>query len=299
MPDYFEEIETIRKSGRWWERPWWRDPLYRAEVGVDADLIEPAFEALREVFDEKWAKRQVNGHPMLQDLFGATGLNPFAFLYELGVSLKTVRQAGKLGSLAKRLKHSEEFTGAHAEVGAVAQWIQAGVKVELDVPSGNGNKNCDWKISAEGAVIYGEVKRIELAQVNKQRQRHDLPPWEREPVPFDLAAEGDKTMDVVEKHASQLPSTGPGVFMVFGRGSAAAMPFSDAAGKRIVERFRVENSPCGHIAGILVVRIFQIPEHGIVQFVAFVRNPKGPELSMDLLKRRFPNLLIWESDKKS
>lgn len=294
-----ETGDAIRKSGRWWERPWWRDPIYRTEPGVDAEQIEPAFDALREVFNEKWVKRQVDGHPMLQELFGATGLNPFAFLYELGVNLKTLRKSGKLASFAKRLKDPGEFTGAHAEMGAVAQWIHAGIEVELNVRSGNGNKNCDWKISDGGAVIFGEVKRIELAQVNKQRQNFDLPPWERKPVPFDLTAEGDKTMDVVEKYAAQLPSTGPSVFMVFGRGSAAALPFSDAAGKRMVERFKVENSPCRHIAGILVVRIFQFPEHGLVQLVVFVRNPKGSELSMDLLKRGFPNLVIWESRKES
>lgn len=294
MSDGFDELSAIRISGRWWDIPWWADKMYAAEFGLSNDQVESAFAALSALFSEKWAKRQTDGrHSILQELFGVRGLSPFSFLYSLGKDLEVLGEKRLLGNLERRLRNANGFSGARAELSALAQWAEAGVEIQRDAPSGNGNKNCDWKVSDGSVVIYGEVKCVDLSPVNKRRQFLDVPPWEREPVPFDLSAEGDKAMDVVEAYADQIPAQGPGVFMISGNGSAAALPFSEAAGKRILERFLAAGASLRHIAGILVVRTFLFPEHGLVQFVIFVRNPSCPNISMDLLRRGFPSLIIW------
>lgn len=288
-----DEVEAIRKTGRWWDIPWWTDRVYLEESGLPTERIDSAFATLREIFSDEWVKEQVDGHPMLPELFGSRGLSPFTFLYKLGDDLRILQQQDLLGNLRRRLRNIGEFGGARAELRALAQWAEVGVKIRRTVPSGNGNRNCDWKVSDGGVVIYGEVKCVELAQVNRRREILDVPPWEREPVPFDLAAEGDKMMDVVEANADQIPSVGPGIFMISGSAEAAALPFSDAAGVRIVERFRAANNSLRHIAGILVIKTFLFPEHGLVQFAILVQNPCGLELSLNLLKRGFPELIVW------
>ena len=346
---------------------------------MQADAIEEAFAALRDVFNEDWVREQTDGqHPMLPELFGATGLSPFSFSYELGEGLRILGQHGLLGNLPRRLKNTEEFDGAHAELNALAQWLEAGARVQRDVPSGNGNKNCDWKVWDGNAVIYGEVKRINVARLNREmsslvalvfervmarignsvRGRFDLEllirpkslaevqrfsekageiadkivrhleaclgkassDWQvveslakyryvagKESdrlqggfvgIPYDMRAEADKTMDVVEEAASQLPSSGPGVVMISGGGRAAGLPFAREAGRRMVERFGMPESPCGHIAGVLIVRSYLVPEHGLTQLSVYVQNPVGPEVNMDLLKRGFPSLEIWVEEEE-
>lgn len=298
-----KDLDSIRKargSGRWWDIPWWTDEMYLSEFGLSASQVDSAFVALREIFSDKWARRQVsNQHPMLQELFGASGLSPFNFLYCLGRDAEILRKEGLWGDLGSRLRNAAEFVGARAEIRALAQWIGTGVTVQRAVPSGNGRRNCDWKVSDSGAKIYGEVKCIDLFPVNKRLTAHDVPPWEREPVPFDLSAEGDKAMDVVEACADQIPLHGPGVFMISGNGSAAALPFSEAAGKRMQERFAAAGDSLRHIAGVLVVRTFLFPEQGLVEFVVFVKNPHGLSLSLDLLRRGFPALICWGEEGRT
>jgi hypothetical protein len=282
--------------GPWWEVPWWAEEVYSKESGWSPSQIALAFANLRDVFSDKWS-REVGPHPMLPELFNARGLSPFTFLFKLGDDLGILLQKNLLGDLPRRLRSADEFDGARAELRALAQWTTAGLKIERNVLAGNGNRNCDWKVSEADTTIYGEVKCIEPAQANKRPDVIDPFPWEREPMSFDLAAEGDKAMNVVEENADQIPAQGPGVFMIFGRGAAAALPFSAAAGNRIVVRFKSAKAALRHIAGILVIKTFLYPEQGLVQHTIFVKNPCGVDLSLDLLKTGIPDLILWEGSK--
>lgn len=219
MSDFLEELKSAINSGHWWDRPWWRDPLYQAEAGLEALEVERAFQTLIEVFDEAWANGQIDGlireaktlvaagrlpealrqfaeeqfqkakcrndefgaarfllgmlfdrgpsHPMFCELFGRSGLLPFSFLYELGRDLELLRADGLLGDLPGRLRDSREFDGAFGELNALARWVAVGVKVERNVHSGAGDKNCDWKVSDGQNVIYGEVKCLQIAKTNR------------------------------------------------------------------------------------------------------------------------------------
>lgn len=376
MDDGFAEFAALKASGRWWEAAWLRDPKYLADLHLRPEQVEASIGALRACFDENWAKAETFAtHPIIQELFGSSGLVPFNFLYDLGDSLRLLTEHALLGDLARRLKVADEFDGAWAELAALAQWVAAGVQVERNVRSGSGNKNCDWKASAGDSVIFGEVKRIWSARKNSERsdlgehilgnvlelmgaagicgefrmqlllRPETLPEvWElkraaasiarkimahleknRESVitdwqviegvaryqyipgvepeglhgdfggiPHNLSEEGDKIMDVVEEAAGQLPSSGPGIVMISGGGGGGGLPFGQETGVRILERFDMAQESLGHVSGVLVVKTYLIPEHGLARLATYVPNPRGKELDMALLKRGFPTLTIWE-----
>lgn len=375
MLDNFEKLWARENSGRWWDNPWWVDQQYQAEFHLQRAQVETAFNALREVFDVNWAKEPgARRHPIFSDLFSASGLSPFVFLYRLGTSLRKLQEMDLLGDLPRRLRGIDEFEGACAEALVLEQWVEAGVKVERGAPSKKGNKRGDWKVSDGEAVIYGEVKRIWPARKNSERSdlgefilgnvlermgaagvqgevlfellirpeslsevwqfkrlaqdiadkvmKHFeanrmaqstgwqiveglaryryVPGVEPEGlhgsfggIPYNMRDEGDKMMEVVEEAATQLPSPGPGIVMISGSGRAAALPFADEIGQRIVDRFRMAGDSCSHIAGVLVVRNYLVPGHGLTQSAIFAKNPVGAALDTALLKRGFPSLSIW------
>ena len=129
-------------------------------------------------------------HPFFGHLFGAMGRWPFLSLFRLGRGLKLVEQAGLMGNSASRLRGAGEFSGASQEVSALARWIEAGVNVERDVPSGRRERNCDWKVSDGKDAIYGDVKCIEVSGANTKRSI--LASWISQQVLDELTAKGLK-----------------------------------------------------------------------------------------------------------
>ena len=87
--------------------------------------------------------------------------------------------------------------------------------------------------------------------------------------------------------------------MISGGGAAAGIPFAEETGKRVAERFRLIEEPCRHIAGILLIRTYLVPEYGLTQVAVFARNPIGTEVDVELLKRGFPTLVLWGASEES
>lgn len=110
----------------------------------------------------------VPSHRMFGDLFGSRGPIPFKVLLQQGSDLQMLLKGRKLGKLKGRLRHPEQFEAAEWEVIVMARWLEAGVRVEPDWPSGNRGRNCDWKVSDGEDVIYGDVKCLDLCPKNKE-----------------------------------------------------------------------------------------------------------------------------------
>ena len=60
MENFLAEVEVAMSSGRWWDNRWWANPVYREEFKLEAQEVEDAFGALKEVFDEAWSNAQIN-----------------------------------------------------------------------------------------------------------------------------------------------------------------------------------------------------------------------------------------------
>lgn len=420
---YKEEVDSAIRSGRWWERSWWRESIYETQCRLRPDQVEASFYSLQEVFSVAWADEQIDGlltevktllsnrkftpaydewlrekllaaqdradefhavsiffppkHPVFGYLFNRGGLDSFMFLYRLGRGLHVLKEKGLLGDLPGRLKKEEGFDGAYSELDVVANWIGAGVEVKRHIP-GKGGKNCDLEIRDGVKSVFVEVKHLKRAVANSERaaltdaisskvlnqlHAHGLDglfelemlvrPSDREAVgqlanatdgiasqiaqhaeqhredrsgdwrtiaglaryrhilsadgrgthgwvagvPVDGRCEADKIMGEVLDHVEQIPAGGPGLFIIIGNGNPNLIIFGAELPSRIIEHFNDGQSTYADIAGVLILRRIYSQENGEAEFGIFVRNPKGPSLHMELLRRGVPNLEVWSNER--
>ncbi len=104
-------------------------------------------------------------------------------------------------------------------------------------------------------------------------------------------------MGEVLDHVEQIPSGGPGLFIIIGNGNPNLIIFGAELPSRIIEHFNDGQSTYADVAGVLILRRIYSHENGEAEFGIFVRNPKGPSLHMELLRRGVQNLEVWGNER--
>lgn len=230
-----ERMKETLKTGKWWAIPWWRDKKYYKDGFASMESAETAFCELIRTFDAKWMLGQkTNGSPPFLHQIAiqllTEGLLPFQFLYELGINLHTVRAAGLLGDIERRLKNPKEYWEAAAfELKFLSSLIRTGYKAERNYLSGKGQHNCDFKVSKGSETVYFEIKRpwdlsAQNQQIINQAQSHFYTKLLNDDIkkeedftssPLSSKSEIDKVFRLIRYAVNnQIPEEGPGVVIV-------------------------------------------------------------------------------------
>lgn len=230
-----ERTRTAMESGKWWTIPWWQDEKYYKDGFASMESTETAFCELIRTFDAKWMLCQkTNGSPPFSHQIAiqllTEGLLPFQFLYELGGNLHTVRAAGLLGDIERRLKNPEEYWEAAAfELKFSSSLIRTGYKVERNYLSGKGQHNCDLKVSKGSETVFFEIKTPwDLSAQNQQIINEAQSRFYTKLVNDDIKKEEDFTSSPLSSKSEmdkvfrliryavnkQIPEEGPGVVIV-------------------------------------------------------------------------------------
>ena len=232
-----ERTKEALKTGKWWMIPWWQEDKYYYEEGFyTRDVAEIAFSELIRVFDDKWLLLQIKTvnntltfqHPLIYRFF-EEGLLPFQFLCALGIELHTVRTAGLLGDIERRLKNPNEYWEAAAfELNFLSRFLRSGYKVERNYPSGKGCCNCDFKVSKDSETVFIEIKRPrEFSKRNQETinraQKHfysqllndNIKAEDLTSAPLSSKNEAEKVFRLIHYAANnQIPDGGPGIVIV-------------------------------------------------------------------------------------
>ncbi len=236
----FPEIMT---SGEWWK--YWNSS---GSIRNESETV--AFEHLREIFPASWVIEEFRSygfdtvkqaapianvygfqalsyslHPLLfqmlrQDEYG------FKILVQLGLDLVLLKANACAGDLPRRLKMTDEYHGALAEVRIFAEFIRSGWTLQKNHKT--GNKKCEFRASKDKEYFFCEVTRTREHEQNLNGSlgvSHgtlkymagvtNVPP---QPYVYDLEIEsakhtGDK--GTIMRKAQQLPEEGAGLLIIF------------------------------------------------------------------------------------
>ena len=169
-------LDLALQSGEWWAIPWWQDEQYYLDGVYSKAHAEQAFAALAQVFDAKWFLQQKMPGPLHQvahPIFGELlqeGLMPFHRLLRLGNDLHTVMQhkGNILGDLRRRLRHHQEFWGAHPELELFAHFLRGGSTIKRNPKSGSGLKRAEFEVVKGPETVFIEIKHLKQSKANTE-----------------------------------------------------------------------------------------------------------------------------------
>lgn len=121
--------------------------------------IQTGLTLLRKTFDDAWLKDAIeNGHPLLRYVMESALWSQYR-LADLGMHIEALRNQAKFNELEFRLKLSDQFIGAEAEVDAAYRLLQAGFNIELFPQI--GRRKADIRTNASNEDIYLEISSLE------------------------------------------------------------------------------------------------------------------------------------------
>jgi hypothetical protein len=160
-PPEITDQHSLVNDPRWWADPWWEGIEYQVEHRVSLAQIRAPIAALRNLFDEAWTRRAIEGGPpnaVLPVLYGGRGLWPFQNLIWLGnivLSLSTVPSVDR----PKRDLIGPKTRAALFEMEVGSWFSELGWAVEFLKPNVEG-KRPDIAIASGDIVSAIECKRF-------------------------------------------------------------------------------------------------------------------------------------------
>lgn len=173
-----ERLSHALRTGEWWVPAWWQDSRYFESEHADRDEVERAFCALQQVFDGEWFLDQTTSYPAplpshpVANLLLAEGLCPFHNLVSFGRALSTVQKWNLLDTeLTTRLRHPDQWAGAHFELAILAHLLKSGFTIEKH-PNGARGRKADFRVAKGTEEIFLELNRREAEFPYGQAQRN-------------------------------------------------------------------------------------------------------------------------------
>lgn len=173
-----ERLKHALKTGEWWVPAWWQDSRYFESEHLDRSEVDQAFGALQQVFDGKWFLEQTvscqTSPPShaVANLLLTEGHSPFQNLVRFGRALSTAQKRNLLDTeLTTRLRHPDQWAGAHFELAILVHLLGGGFTVERH-PDGASGRKADFRVAKGAEEIIFELIRREadfphdLAQKN-------------------------------------------------------------------------------------------------------------------------------------
>lgn len=167
---------TSDTGNHWLQRTVGQWPVIYDNVRGNGDLSDPdkkdvldGLKKLREIFGDEWLlERTGKGytHPLL---FCLANLAPSCqlSLADFGRKLHALKGVKDFKTLAARLRNSQEYSGAEAEVQILDKLQAAGMAdIELHPKVNEMNKRPDFRAVVEGRDVYFEVAALEESQAS-------------------------------------------------------------------------------------------------------------------------------------
>ena len=173
-----ERLKHALRTGEWWVPAWWQDSRYFETEHADRGEVERAFCTLQQIFDGEWFLAQTTSYPvsppshLVTNMLLAEGLYPFHNLVRLGCALYTVQKMDLLDTeLITRLRHPDQWAGAHFELALLAHFLKGGFTVE-EHPNGARGRKADFRVAKGTEEIFLELTRRGVEFPYGQAQRN-------------------------------------------------------------------------------------------------------------------------------
>ena len=160
-----ERINHALRTGEWWVPAWWQSSHYFESEHLVSGEVERAFLELQQIFDKEWFLSQAAPCPAsslshsVANLLLVEGLYPFHSLVRLGHALSAVRGATLLDTeLITRLRHPDQYPGAHFELEMLAHLLQGRFTVERH-SEGTGDQRADFYVTNGSEEVVLELNR--------------------------------------------------------------------------------------------------------------------------------------------
>ena len=173
-----ERLKHALRTGEWWVPAWWQDSRYFETEHLDRSEVNQAFRELQHIFDGKWFLEQTisyetapPSHMVVGQLLNE-GPYPLHYLVSLGRALATVRKRNLLDTeLTTRLRHPDQWAGAHFELVLLAHLLKGGFTVEKHPNDARGRK-ADFRVAKGTEEIFLELNRREAEFPHGQARRN-------------------------------------------------------------------------------------------------------------------------------
>lgn len=127
---------------------------------TEKQQVQEGIALLRKTFDNNWLQNESRiGHPLLYYIANTAAWSQY-WLSDLGRKIEALRTLPKFGDLESRLKDSNEYQGAIAEIDSAYKLLKVGFQIELAPPIGRGKRKADLKAILGKYEIFLEISAL-------------------------------------------------------------------------------------------------------------------------------------------